>query len=123
MSVECFVLCEWLHIAGTVQVSCALCVCIVFSVCGMVVQGSVWPQLGLSPVGAPRRSSISSREVTDGVRDVWEMGNLAVYGADMEEIRGTQGGYKVCGRLGNPLRVMGYPGKQCDTQRFRTLGR
>lgn len=107
----------------TVQVSCALCVCIVFGVCGVVVQGSVWPQLGFSPVGAPRGSSFSPREVTDGVRDVWETRNLTVYGSDMEEFGGTQGSYKAYGRLGNPVRVMGYPGKGCDTQRVRTLGR
>lgn len=100
-----------------------MCIVCVYSVCGVVVQGSVWPQLGLSPVGVPRGSSFSSREVTDGVRDVWETRNLTVYGSDMEEFGGTQGGYKACGRLGNPLRITGYPGKGCDTQRVRTLGR
>lgn len=105
-----------------VRVHC-VCVCVVFSVCGMVAPGSVWPQPGLSPVGASRGSRFSPWEVIDGVRGMWEMGHLRVCGADMGEFGGTQGGYKARGRLGNPVRVMGYPGKQCDTQRVRTLGR
>lgn len=55
--------------------------------------------------------------------ETWEMGHLTVYGADVGESGSSQGGYKACGRLGNPVRVMGYPRKQRDTQRVRTLGR
>lgn len=38
-------------------------------------------------------------------------------------IWGYPRGYEACGRLGNPVGVMGHPGKQCDTQRVRILGR
>lgn len=50
------------HSAGSVCTVCA-----VFSVCGMVAQGSVlWGHQG--------GSSFSHTEVTDGVRGMWEMG-------------------------------------------------
>lgn len=94
---------------------CTVCVCCV---------QCVWDGgSGLGPVRAPRGSSFSPREVTDGLRGMWEMGHQTFYGADMREFGGTQWGYKAWGRLGNLVRVMGYPGKQCDTQRVRTLGR
>lgn len=122
MSLECFV---WLHTVCPAQVSCALCACVLCSVyvgwwlralCGPS-QGSVlW-----GPQGGAASTQRGHRWGQSHVGDGASYGT--VYEADIGAFGGTQGGYKACGRLGNPVIAMGYPGKQFDTQRVRTLGR
>lgn len=105
----------WLHAACTVQDPCALCV-----LCSVSVG---WWLRAQSCGGTKGEAASATQKSQTGSEGCGRWGHLAVYGADVGEFGGTQGGYKACGRLGNPVRLMGYPGKQCDTQRVRTLGR
>lgn len=62
--------------------ACYVCMCAyvvvlcVFSVCGVVVQGCVWPQPVLGSMGVPTGPKIrlSPRKAPDGARGMWERG-------------------------------------------------